>query len=362
MQPSSFITDFRKAPCGYDRYRQVLCRPAVLLFMVAFLLVQPVCGFVTVEYFHQADCLNCLRTDPIIQDVKERYGDRVAVRDISIDTRETIRLLMSYGRTEIPVVVINHVKVLDGPGITAERLDKEIGFAESGAYAGKGSPANAGSLSDSGSLSILFSYFLGIMTGLSPCMLGSLVVMIAAAADAAGSPLTRRLYAPLFGAGLVAAYLLVAAGILLAGFRFTTGSGFSTTVYAVTGIVTIIFGLLQLGLFRLSGGAESRALHLISRFKNLPGAFLLGMIFAVILSPCAGAPLLILIETLLFTGSVSALAMVIAFGAGTLTPFFVIGMVSGSLPKERLIRYSTLVQKASGILLIVFGLWLLMAI
>ncbi len=43
---------------------------------------------------------------------------------------------MSYGRTEIPVVVINHVKVLDGQDITGERLEEEIGLAEAGAYAG----------------------------------------------------------------------------------------------------------------------------------------------------------------------------------------------------------------------------------
>ena len=52
---------------------------------------------------------------------------------------------MSYGRTEIPVVVINHVKVLDGPEITKERIDEEIGFAEAGVYTGKGYPANTSS-------------------------------------------------------------------------------------------------------------------------------------------------------------------------------------------------------------------------
>ena len=43
---------------------------------------------------------------------------------------------MSYGRTEIPVVVINHVKVLDGAEITEDRLAEEIRLAEAGAYAG----------------------------------------------------------------------------------------------------------------------------------------------------------------------------------------------------------------------------------
>ena len=361
MKPVRFLRYFRKESGWYDKCRPVHRHPAVLMFLVVFLLAHPVSGFVTIEYFHQEDCLNCIRTTPIINDIRERYGDRVSVRYITIDTKEAIRLLMSYGRTEIPVVVINHVKILDAPEITKSRLEEEIRLAEAGAYADT-KPGETESLSDSGYLSILFSYSLGIMTGLSPCLLGSLVVLIAAAANTAGSLRNRRLYAPIFGAGLITMYLLVAAGVLLAGFRLTTGSGFSTTVYTIAGLVTIGFGLLQLGLIRLPSVAESRIMHLSSRFKNLPGAFLLGIIFAVILAPCAGAPFLILIETLLFASSVYALAMLVAFGAGIMTPFLVIGIVFGSIPNERLIRYSTLVQKASGVLLIIFGIWLLMAI
>jgi len=362
MTQAPVIWYFRKADQWSEKCPLMYRQPALLLFLVAFILVQPVCGFVTVEYFHQADCLNCMRTDPIIHDIREQYGDRVSIRDIAIDNRESIRLLMSYGRTEIPVVVINHEKVLDAPEITRDRLEKEIGLAEAGAYDGNGTPMGTGSLPDSPYLGILFSYFLGIMTGLSPCLLGSLVVMIAVAAGTGDSRTTRHFYAPIFGAGLVTSYLLVVACVLLAGFRLTTGSGFSSTFYAIAGLATIGFGLLQLGLIRLPETGEAWTMHLFSRFKNLTGAFLLGMVFAFILAPCAGAPFLILIETLLFVGSAHALVMVLAFGAGIMTPFLVIGIVSGSIPEERLFRYSPIVQKAGGILLIVFGAWLLMAL
>ena len=362
MTQAPVIPYFRKADLWYDKYLQVHRQRSILLFLVVFLLTQPVCGFVTIEYFHQADCLACMRTDPIIHDIRERYGDRVSVRDIPLDTRDAIRLLISYGRTEIPVVVINHVKVLDGPEITRERLEEEIGLAEAGAYAGNETFQETGPIPDPGYFAVFFSYFLGIMTGLSPCLLGSLVIMVAAAANTAGSLTTRRLYAPLFGAGIVTMYLLVAAVVLLAGFRLTTGSGFSTTVYIVAGLVTICFGLIQLGLIRLPEAGEAWTMRLFSRFKNLPGAFLLGLIFAIILAPCAGAPFLILVETLLFAGSVYTFAMLVAFGAGIMTPFLIIGIFFGSIPDEQLIRYSKLIQKASGILLIIFGVWLLMAL
>src|SRR4030042_407116 len=82
---------------------------------------------------------------------------------MAVDTRESIRLLMSYGRTEIPVVVINHVKVLDGQDITGERLEEEIGLAEAGVYAGMSKQRGTESLSEYGFLALLFSYSLGVM-------------------------------------------------------------------------------------------------------------------------------------------------------------------------------------------------------
>jgi hypothetical protein len=35
-----------------------------ILFSFAFLVIQPVSGFVTIEYFHQEGCVNCEQTDP----------------------------------------------------------------------------------------------------------------------------------------------------------------------------------------------------------------------------------------------------------------------------------------------------------
>jgi cytochrome c-type biogenesis protein len=64
----------------------------------------------------------------------------------------------------------------------------------------------------------------------------------------------------------------------------------------------------------------------------------------------------------LILSSAPALGMVLAFGAGVLTPFLLITIISGSIPQERLIRYGGAVQKVSGVLLIVFGIWLLMGV
>ena len=228
MTQAPVISYFRKADLWYDKYLQVHRQRSILLFLVVFLLTQPVCGFVTIEYFHQADCLACMRTDPIIHDIRERYGDRVSVRDIPLDTRDAIRLLISYGRTEIPVVVINHVKVLDGPEITRERLEEEIGLAEAGAYAGNETVPGDRSYSRSRvfcSILLIFPWDYDRTFPLparqprhNGCCCGQ-HRRLSYDQTALCSPL---------GVGIVTMYLLVAAVVLLAGFRLTTGSGFST--------------------------------------------------------------------------------------------------------------------------------------
>jgi cytochrome c-type biogenesis protein len=336
--------------------------PSFILLCIALFLIQPVSGFVIIEYFHQDGCVNCAKTDPIVQNIKEKYPDRVSVRDIKLNNRESVRLLVSYGRTEIPVIVINRVKVIDFPEITENHLIEEIQLAESGAYQVPISDQTNNPLMRSGYIEVALSYILGIMTGLSPCLLGTLVVMITVAANTTGSTATSRFYPAVFGAGLVTAYLMITAGILFAGVHLSTGAGFGTTLYAIAGLITIGFGLLQIGVIRLPALAESRMSRLISRFNTLKGAFVLGIIFAILLAPCAAAPFVAMIDLLMFTGSPSVMGMILAFGLGVLTPFLFISIVSGSVPRERILQYSTFVQKTSGILLIVLGIWLLMQI
>ena len=97
--------------------------PALIIaFFFVFLIIQPVSGVVILEYFHQQGCINCEKTDPVIDDITTRYKGRVIVESVEIDNRAGVRLLMSYGVTEIPVVVINRNKVLNYNEITPERL------------------------------------------------------------------------------------------------------------------------------------------------------------------------------------------------------------------------------------------------
>ena len=354
---------FRKTgiPCNnlkasYLRGKKEKLSVLLILFAIVFLMAQPVSGIVILEYFHQQGCINCEKTDPVIDTVKTTYRDRVVVENIEIDDRAGVRLLMSYGVTEIPVVVINRNKVLSYSEITPEHLDAEIRLAESGAYP---VPASRKTIFDGENfLSVFFSFGLGLMTGLSPCLLGSLVVLMAAAGPSAAGK-TRKLYPLVYGAGIITAYLLIAAGILIAGVVFSPDPDSRLVIYSIAGLIAVFVGLVQMGYFSIPNRINRYSSVLIPRFHNLFGIFLLGIIFAVLFAPCAIAPFLILIETILIGKTIEPVFMMLAFSAGVLTPFVVLTVMRNTFAEEQMLRYAGIIQKIGGFLLIVFGVWLL---
>ena len=264
---------------------------------------------------------------------------------------------MSYGVTEIPVVVINRNKVLNFKEITPERLDNEIQLAESGAYP---IPEKRKTFSDGdGTLSVFFSFILGLMTGFSPCLLGSLVVLIAAANGPHSHGKDTRYHPLIFGAGIITAYLLVTALILGLGVTIVPDYGYQTVIRGIAGLLAIVVGLLQVGLFSLPDWIELKVSPLVFRFKSSPGIFLLGIIFAVFFAPCALAPFLVLIDMIFLSNAIAPLTMVLAFSAGILAPFVALTVLKTSFLDDRLMRYAGFVQKIGGVFVIGFGLWLI---
>jgi cytochrome c biogenesis protein CcdA/glutaredoxin len=338
-------------------------RTGTLALLIGLLLlavfIAPVSGLVIVEYFYQPGCTYCEKTDPVIDTLRTEYGNRIALDRINVDNRAAIRLLMSYGVTEIPVVVINRNRVLSYAEITPERLDEEIRLAESGEYP---VPADRKHILSGDPLAaVLFAFILGIMTGFSPCLLGSLVLLVAAAGGSAAAGQPEKFHPLVFGGGIITAYTALAAGILGAGVAFIPESGSRVVLYGIGGLVAIVVGLVQTGLFSIPGRITRHTSGLVSRFRTLPGIFLLGIIFAVLFAPCAIAPFLILIETILIDSTLAPVLMVPAFSLGILAPFIAFTVFRHST-QERLMKYTGIVQKAGGLLLVGFGVWLILSV
>lgn len=327
----------------------------MLLLLAVAVCAAPVHGSVIIEYFHQQGCANCERVDPLIGNLEAAYGDRIALRSVEVDDREGVRLLLSYGVTEVPVVVINRNRTLPYPEITREGLDREIRLAEAGAYP---IPAKRRTLFDEGPVpALLVSFVLGLMTGFSPCLLGSLVVILAAGRGA--GPGTREKYAPLvFGSGILAGYLLLAAAIFLAGIAFRPDPGLRLLLRGAGGLTAIGVGLVQAGLFSLPDRPGAYADGLALKFRSVPGIFLLGLIFAVLFAPCAIAPFFVFAGGLLLNPSFVPALMLPAFSLGVLAPFALL-TISRSVLGERLLNDAGIVRRAGGAILILFGVWLI---
>jgi cytochrome c-type biogenesis protein len=332
----------------------------LILFIIVLLMAQPATGLVILEYFHQEGCINCEKTDPVIETIRIQYHDRVRVESVEINEQAGVRLLMSYGVTEIPLVVINRNKVLTYREITLRNLDYEIGLAEQGAYP---VPEDRKSIFNGNSfLELSVSYILGLVTGFSPCLLGSLVVLIAAAGSFAATGKSAKFYPVIYGGGIITAYLIIASGILFAGIAIRPDTDSRLVVYGTAGLIVVIAGLIQMGFFHLPHWITSRTSVLISCFHTIPGIFLLGIIFAVLFAPCAIAPFLVLIEAILMGNVITPAFMILAFSAGILTPFVVLTILHTSVNEARLLLYAGIVQKISGLVLFGFGIWLILLV
>jgi cytochrome c-type biogenesis protein len=329
----------------------------IAVLFLLLMVTQPVSGIVILQYFHQQGCINCEKTDPLVENIRTNYRDRVVVESIEIDDREGVRLLMSYGVTEIPVIVINRNRVLSWNEITPERLDAEVRLAESGACP---VPEKRKTLLDTDAVpAIIVAFILGLMTGISPCLLGSLVLLVAAGGghDAARG---GRYYPIVFGAGVITAYLVASIAILGVGLAFRPDTGSRLVIYSLAGLIAIIAGLVQIGVFPVPEQLNRHTTAVVSRFRTLPGTFVLGIVFTVLFAPCAIAPFLILIGTLLMSSTLTPLLLLPAFSAGILVPFVLITLLQRTIP-EKLLAYAGIVRKAGGILLVLFGIWLILS-
>jgi cytochrome c biogenesis protein CcdA len=155
--------------------------------------------------------------------------------------------------------------------------------------------------------------WLGVLTAVSPCPLTTNIAAVSFIGRQYSRPSRVALAGAAYVLGRVAAY--VALGALLAGGLLSAPS-LSTFLQrwmnAILGPILVLVGMLLLGLIALEPGAGSeRGARLKERAARggLPGAFGLGVLFALSFCPISGA---------LFLGSLVPLA--VANGAPLLFP------------------------------------------
>ena len=199
----------------------------------------------------------------------------------------------------------------------------------------------------------------GIISSASPCVLAMIpLIMGFVGGYAEGSQRKAIKYSLAFTLGLTITFTIlgIIAGTL--GRLFGDVGGFWKYVLPP---VAILLGLYLLGVFRLSIGIPQR---LIPKRRALLGAFLMGLFFGIIASPCA-TPVLAVILTFAATqkniaysgGLLLSYAIghwVLVFGAG-----ISVGFAQRVMASKGISNFSIYSKKAGGLLLIGTGIYLL---
>lgn len=168
---------------------------------------------------------------------------------------------------------------------------------------------------------------------INPCAFGVLIFLLAYLMKTAGNNKTKLLTHGLTYIGAVFITYLTA-GLLLMPVIGSLGR-VSTTLYAVIGVIVVIFGLLELKDFfwygkgpslQLLPGASKRIKMYVNKISDrLSSAFMLGVFVALVELPCTGAVYLAILSIMALSG-VNALTVwwLVAYNVIFVLPLIII--------------------------------------
>ncbi|MHB8995575.1 MAG: cytochrome c biogenesis CcdA family protein [Armatimonadota bacterium] len=215
---------------------------------------------------------------------------------------------------------------------------------------------------DSSSLLVIPLVFLGgAATGLNPCVFPTIPVVIGYISGQKEQPRWKGFaLAMTFVLGLAITYVIIGATASFVG--SVLGISKAGWMYIVAA-VCILVGLNMSGLIKVSFDTIIPAQSKWSKLSGYGGALVLGMLFGLVASPCAMPILTLILALIAQKGQVvygSTLMFVYAVGHGL--PLIILGTVAGALTSlEHFTKYSVLIQRIGGWLLIAVGAYFIYA-
>lgn len=203
---------------------------------------------------------------------------------------------------------------------------------------------------------IALTYLGGVVTGLNPCCY-TLIPAVVGYLGGYCEPSVKRCawLSGWFALGLAAATALLGLIVVLIGGIF--GALHPAVKFALA-LVPIVMGLHLLGVLNLKFPS-------LQSWKPVStgalGAFLTGLLFSLVILPCATP---VLASILSFAagkgGAFSGVSLLFIYGAGIGTPLFVFGTSIGLVSMAKAIsRWWSVVNRISGVILIGLGFYLL---
>lgn len=211
------------------------------------------------------------------------------------------------------------------------------------------------------SFAILGVFVGGLLTASSPCVLAIIPMVIGyVSGHAQGDRKTATIYALVFALGLVITFTILGAMAALLG-RMMGDVG--RIWYWIVAGVAVLMGLSLMGVFEVRVPFASK---IQPKQRGVLGAFLLGLLFGAVSSPCA-TPVLVAILAfvatqgqvvygivLLFVYAIGHCALIVLAGIAT-------GFVQKAIESRGVASFSAWTKRVSGVLITLAGLYILYA-
>lgn len=220
-------------------------------------------------------------------------------------------------------------------------------------------------------VSLALAFFAGLLTFLSPCILPLIPAYISfitgvsiddlVSGKEEKKEMTGRIFLEmvLFISGFSLVFVLLGASASYFG-KFLLSH--LRVLRTIGGILVILFGLYIAGLFKLSFLGYERRIHLKMKPINILGSFIVGTVFALGWTPCAG-PILATILTYAGTGETvgAGIFLLGSYSLGLGIPFLLSGLAVNLFVRgfRKIKRYSRLISPVTGGLLVLFGVLIL---
>ena len=210
-------------------------------------------------------------------------------------------------------------------------------------------------------LAFLGAFGAGSITAVAPCSLISVPLLVGSAVamnkDLEGRKrvLYTYAFATFFALGVMLSFSIL--GYIVAKF----GGFFSIApmwAYVVAALLSVLIGLYAWGIFGEVNKSSIMA-HLIK--YRLFGGFLIGIIFGLVSTPCASAPLIAIVTVAANSGYVYAYGLILTFALGhsllLLAAGVSVGFTQSITSNSTLAKFSTYLNKGFALMLIAFGIY-----
>jgi len=213
-------------------------------------------------------------------------------------------------------------------------------------------------LSGNSFLAYLGVFVGGILTSSNPCVLATIPLVIGYVGGySEGDRRKALLYSLTFIFGLSITFTILGAiASLMGGLFGMVGS----TWYFIVGGVAIVIGLHLMGLFNWNLPVPVR---LQPKRRGLLGAFLLGLLFGIVSSPCA-TPVLVLVLTVVASKGELAygVSLLFVYALGHCALIFLAGMTTGFvesfIQSKGISNLTTWGKRVGGLIVVLVGIYL----